>query len=140
MENFKPINNSIYYKSTINSNIIALNKNCNCGRSYYQKYKPFTFNCSQCNEIKELKRKNGELENKLEKIESEKDLIIENLKKKLAIFETNENNLNQSISQIKVHRNEESELESTTSHSESNYSLIEEPVENSSNINFSLFT
>lgn len=142
MENFKLVNNSSYYKSTLKQGIIALNKECKCGRSYYQKYQQISFTCYQCNEIKNLKEENNKLkigwneetlksfslardvEDRERKL-SEKDLTIEDLKKKLAIFEASEN-LNHSISAINLQQNLESELESTTSHSDSNYSLIEE--------------
>lgn len=151
-EDYNRVGATYYYRSKDN-NTIATYVDCDCNRKFYQLWKPSTFDCEQCNEIKNLKQKNAELENKIKeelpakelkiakleesltiavetlnqwkREEDKKDLELENLKKRLAELEANET-INQNLSQINLHHNLESELESISSHSESNYSLIEE--------------
>lgn len=117
------------YKSESNKNYIWIGDKCSdCKKSYNQKWVPATNNCDTCRITKDLEKEKEQRELKIKELEnnlskekealSEKDLIIENLKQKLAEIEIKEEN--KEIIQSEIIENNED------NHSDSNYSLVEE--------------
>lgn len=86
MENFdlndyNRVGTEEYYYKAKDNKTVAVWTNCKCKRNFYQLWKPVVPHCFSCEEVKDLKKKNDE-----------KDLIIENLKKKLTELEINSRN------------------------------------------------